>query len=139
MSSAKTITSLDGVITDLDTGLRQLIASGYQFVHPRDARGEVVEIVGIRVHDHVVDVVRLNAEDDAIAMRMPGDEADILSPRRVHWQLAGPVVEVLTRVLALPEDHTPGSLITSDPPDSAPARGCWVSGGRGDAKWLPAS
>jgi hypothetical protein len=135
-SASSSANSDDEVITDLDTGLRQLIARGYQFVHPRDAQGEVVEIVGIRVHDNVVDVVRLNAEDDVIAMRMPGDESDILSPQRVHWQQAGPVGDVLTQVLALPEDHTPGSLIT---PDSVPAHGCWVSSGRGGAKWLSAS
>lgn len=138
MSSAETITGeLEaGEIIDLETGLRELIARGYQFVHPRDARGEVLEIVGIRVHDNVVDVVRLNAEDDVIAMRMPGDEDNILSPERVLWQLAGPVGDVLKQILALPEDHTPGSVNT---PGSASAKGCWVSSGRGDAKWLSAS
>jgi hypothetical protein len=125
-----------GEITDLETGLRELVARGYQFVHPRDNQGEVLEIVGIRVHDNVVDVVRLNAEDDVIAMRMPGDEDNILSPGRVLWQLAGPVVEVLKQILGLPENHTPGSILT---PESASAKGCWVSSGRGDAKWLSAS
>jgi hypothetical protein len=138
MSSAETIAGGRGAgeITDLDTGLRELIARGYQFVHPRDAQGEVLEIVGIRVHDNVVDVVRLNAEDDVIAMRMPGDEDDILSPSRVLWQLAGPVGDVLKQILALPEDRTPGSAAA---PGSGSAKGCWISSGRGDAKWLSAS
>jgi hypothetical protein len=98
---------------DFETGLQELISRGYRFVHPRDENGEVLEIVGIRMHDNVVDVVRLSAEDDVTAMRVPGDEDDILQPRQVLWRSTGPVGPVLAETLALPEDRTPGSLLTA--------------------------
>ncbi|SDX21485.1 hypothetical protein SAMN05421504_102686 [Amycolatopsis xylanica] len=107
---------------DFETGLRRLVARGYQFMHPRNSRGEVLAIVGIRAHDNVVDVVRLDDEDDVIAMRMPGDEENVLEPSKVLWQSAGTVATVLTEVLALPEDHIPGSLVLP-----------------GDSQWLAAS
>jgi len=105
--------STDTLTPDLDfeTGLQELISRGYQFVHPRDENGEVLEIVGIRMHDNVVDVVRLSAEDDVIAMRVPGSEENILKPRQVLWHSSGPVASVLAETLALPEDRTPGSLL----------------------------
>jgi hypothetical protein len=96
---------------DFETGLQELISRGYQFVHPRDENGEVLEIVGIRMHDNVVDVVRLSAEDDVTAMRVPGDEDNVLQPRQVLWRFTGPVGPVLAETLALPEDRTPGSLL----------------------------
>ena len=121
---------------DFETGLQELIARGYKFLHPRDANGEVLEIVGIRVYHTVVDVVRLSAEDDVTAMRVPDGEEDILTPRRVLWQSTGAVGSVLAEILALPEDRTPNSLVG---PHSPAARGCWVSGHRGRSKWLAAS
>jgi hypothetical protein len=108
-SSAKT--TLASTELDFESGLQELMSRGYQFVHPRDANGEVLEIVGIRMHDNVVDVVRLGAEDDVLAMRMPGDEENILAPARVLWRRTGSVGSVLAEALALPEDHTPGSLL----------------------------
>jgi hypothetical protein len=96
---------------DFETGLRELISRGYRFVHPRDENGEVLEIVGIRMHDNVVDVVRLGAEDDVTAMRVPGDEENILAPERVLWRSSGSVDSVLAETLSLPEDRTPGSLL----------------------------
>jgi hypothetical protein len=106
--------STDTLTPDLDfeTGLQELISRGYQFVHPRDENGEVLEIVGIRMHDNVVDVVRLSAEDDVTAMRVSGNEENILNPRKVLWRSSGPVASVLAETLALPEDRTPGSLLT---------------------------
>ncbi|WP_370945525.1 hypothetical protein AB5J62_41485 [Amycolatopsis sp. cg5] len=112
----------DTACVDFETGLRRLVARGYQFMHPRNSRGEVLAIVGIRAHDNVVDVVRLDDEDDVTAMRMPGDEENVLEPSKVLWQSAGTVSTVLTEVLALPEDHTPGSLVMP-----------------GDSQWLAAS
>jgi hypothetical protein len=106
-SSAETLVAKE---FDFETGLRELIARGYQFVHPRDGNGEVLEIVGIRMHGSVVDVVRLGAEDNVVAMRMPGDEKNILAPARVLWRSFGSVGTVLAEALALPEDRVPGSL-----------------------------
>jgi hypothetical protein len=75
---------------------------GFQFINPCDERGEVLAVVGVRAHGAVIDVVRLNGEDDAIASRVPPDE-DILAPSRVHWRYAGSASEVLDELLALPD------------------------------------
>jgi hypothetical protein len=133
MSSTDTIAR--GEVTDMETGLTQLMGRGYQFVHPRNADGEVVAVVGVRVHDNVIDVVRLHAEDDVQAVRMPGDERDILAPKTVYWESSGSVRTVLNQVLALPEEHTPDS----SPPAAGPGQGCWVPGESGRSKWLAAS
>jgi hypothetical protein len=122
-------------VVDTESGLNRLVARGYQFVHPRNAEGEVVAVVGIRVHDNVIDVVRLHAEDDVHATRMPGDERDILAPKKVFWQSSGTARKVLTEVLALPEDHVPGSVLRPE----EPAAGCWVTGDDARSKWLAAS
>ncbi|RSM66705.1 hypothetical protein DMH03_06295 [Amycolatopsis sp. WAC 01376] len=121
-------------ITDIESGLQELIHRGYQFVHPCDANGEVMAVVGVRVHDNVVDVVRLNAEDDVVATRMPGTEEDILEPAVWLWRSAGDAATVLTALLALPDERTPGALFL---PETA-AKGCWVPGRGGTSKWLAA-
>lgn len=107
--------SIDTLTPELDfeTGLQKLISRGYRFVHPRDENGEVLEIVGIRMHDDVVDIVRLGAKDDVIAMRVPGDEDNVLKPSQVLWHATGPVASVLAETLALPEDRTPDWLVAS--------------------------
>ncbi|WP_433268045.1 hypothetical protein ACQPZF_03200 [Actinosynnema sp. CS-041913] len=86
--------------------LRQLIARGFQFLHPRDARGELAAVVGVRAHDAVIDVVRLHTEDDVVAMRMPADEVNVLSPTRFSWRRRGPATSVLDELLELPDDRT---------------------------------
>jgi hypothetical protein len=98
-----------GVSTD--DQLRALVARGFQFFDPRDDDGEVVAVVGVRAHDNVIDVVRLHGEDEAIASRLPLD-ADILAPRTVFWQRTGPARDVLSTLLALPDDRIPGPLGT---------------------------
>ncbi|MEV6873846.1 hypothetical protein [Amycolatopsis sp. NPDC051128] len=99
MSSAEDIPT----VFDIDTGLQELMARGYQFVHPADERGEVLAVVGVRVHDDVVDVVRLNAEDDAVATRIPGTEENIFEPERWLWRCCGEGVQVLSEILSLPD------------------------------------
>lgn len=84
--------------------LRELIARGFQFLHPRDARGELAAVVGVRAHDAVIDVVRLHTEDDAVAMRMPADEVNVLSPSRFSWRRHGPATHVLEELLDLPDE-----------------------------------
>lgn len=126
-------------IVDLETGLQHLIERGFQFVHPRDANGEVLAVVGVRVHDGVVDVVRLHAADDVLATRIPCGE-DILEPTTVLWKASGSVQAVLEQVLALPEDHVPGAAGNDSPGSGdAPVSGCWIPGSPGRAKWLQAS
>ncbi|WP_306999217.1 hypothetical protein [Amycolatopsis thermophila] len=131
MSSTDTARARDS--RTIDDRLQDLITRGYQFVHPRDAKGAVIAVVGVRAHDAVIDVVRLNAEDDVVATRMPGDEDDILAPRTVLWRTSGAAGAVLDELLALPDDEaTPG--------ENAPKRGgCWVATGAGRATWLAAS
>ncbi|MFD2458044.1 hypothetical protein [Amycolatopsis samaneae] len=73
-------------------------------MHQSDERGEVSAVVGVRVHDQVVDVVRLNSEDDVEATRMPGGEENIFEPERWLWRSRGEGARVLTEVLALPDE-----------------------------------
>ncbi|WAL65737.1 hypothetical protein ORV05_33560 [Amycolatopsis cynarae] len=110
--------------------LADLIERGYQFLHPRDDQGRIVAVVGIRVHDSVIDMIRLEAEDDATALRLPGDEADVLAPRRVLWRSQGTARRVLDDLLTLADDAyaVPGRV-----------HGCWVPGEHGRAKWLAAT
>ncbi|WP_409462066.1 hypothetical protein [Amycolatopsis sp. GA6-003] len=128
MSSAET--DVVGSTFDLEEGLQQLIARGYQFVHPTDGSGEVQAVVGVRVHDNVVDVVRLNAEDDVEATRLPGSEHNIFAPTATLWRSRGEANQVLGEVLALPE--------RSPAPTAVSTNGCWVPGRGGRSKWLAA-
>ncbi|WP_424188830.1 DUF397 domain-containing protein [Actinokineospora sp. G85] len=116
--------------------LRALVARGYEFLHPRDAEGNITAVVGVRAHHDVVDVIRLHAEDDAIATRVPMDTEDVLNPTTVLWTRTGWAVDVLHALSGLPEDHTPG--VTARALSSA-GRGCWVPTATGRAKWLSAS
>ncbi|PXY31441.1 hypothetical protein BAY60_03395 [Prauserella muralis] len=118
--------------TTVEDTLGRLIARGYRFVHPRDADGEIITVVGVRAHGHVIDVVRLDAEDDVTAMRLPGDEPNILEPRTVLWSRSGTMRAVVDGLLELSDDaHT----------EHAPSRtaGCWIRGGAGRAKYLMAT
>lgn len=100
MSSAEVVAP---EIFDIETGLQELVARGYQFVHPADEAGQVLAVVGVRVHDDVVDVVRLNAEDDVEATRIPGTEDNIFEPERWLWRSRGDGASVLTEILSLPD------------------------------------
>lgn len=126
MSSAEIVDSS----FDVDQGLQQLIARGYQFVHQTDGSGEVQAVVGVRVHDNVVDVVRLNAEDDVEAARLPGSEQNVFAPKSTLWRSRGEASQVLGEVLALPE-RPPATTVVS-------ANGCWIPGRGGRSKWLAA-
>jgi hypothetical protein len=132
MTSSGDVIAAD--ITDIETGLQRLIDRGFQFVHPCDETGEVLAVVGVRVHDYVVDVVRLNAEDDVVATRMPGTEENILEPEKWLWRSAGDAATVLKALLALPDERTPGSLYIPE----GSTNGCWVPGRGGTSKWLAA-
>ncbi len=99
------MTSSTDVASRTSLQLRQLIARGFQFLHPRDHRGELAAVVGVRAHDAVIDVVRLHTEDDAVAIRMPADEMNVLSPTRFSWRRRGPATSVLEELLDLPDDR----------------------------------
>lgn len=124
-----------GRLTGTESSLRALVDRGFQFIHPTDATGHVIAVVGIRVHDNLVDVVRLNAEHDVVATRMPGSEPDILAPATVLWHSCGTAQRVLGELLALPDGRTPGA---GDDDELADASGCWVPVRAGTATWIPA-
>lgn len=115
-------------MSDISEKLRELIALGYRFVHPRNADGEVVAVTGVRTHHDVIDVFQLYGERDANAVRMSASEVDILSPRNVLWQSYGTADAVIDDLLALPE-----------PEPAANPRGCWVPTKPGRATWLSAT
>lgn len=109
--------------------LGSLIQRGFRFVHPRDDQGEVLAVVGVRAHGNVLDVVRLDAEDDVTARRLPGDEQDILEPAKVLWSSTGTTHSVVADLLDLPDDH-------AVPSRQAPAKGWWARDGRRRARFV---
>ncbi|KAA9161106.1 hypothetical protein FPZ12_015215 [Amycolatopsis acidicola] len=112
----------------VDARLMDLMDRGYKFLHPRDGEGRVVAVVGIRAHGSVIDVLRLDAEDDVVAFRVPGDESNVLEPRKMLWRCRGEAHEVLDELLSLADDYLNA--------DGTPVKGCWVPGEGGRAKWL---
>lgn len=116
---------------EADTALNRLIAAGYRFVHPRDDDGDIVAVVGVRAHHTVVDVVRINGADDATAIRMPGDEADVLEPGKALWQRAGTVGDVVADLLTLADEAYAAS--------NEPLTGCWIPASPGRSAFLLAS
>jgi hypothetical protein len=114
---------------DITDRLRQLIALGYRFAHPRNAGGHVVAVTGVRTHHNVVDVFQLYGETAANAARMSCDEADILSPRSVMWCAGGDPTDVIDQLLDLPDPER----------SEDDRRGCWVATAPGREHWLPAS
>ena len=115
---------------DATTLLLALVRRGFRFTHPHGASGDLLAIQGVRVHHDVIDVVVLRAENDARAVRMPGDEPDILAPERVLWQKSGHANVVLAALLALPDE---GSTV------GAGVCGCWVPTHPGHSVWLRAT
>lgn len=110
------------------THLLALIRRGFRFTHPHGTSGELLAIQGVRVHQDVIDVVVLRGENDARAVRMPGDEEDILAPRQVLWEKSGRAQVVLAALLELPDEGSGGCV-----------EGCWVPTHPGHAVWLPAA
>lgn len=114
-------------ITD---GLQSLVARDFQFTHPRDSAGDLVAVIGIRPHRGVIDILQLFSEDDADAVRVPGDEPDVLFPKKVLWRTTGPAQQVIATLLGLADPA---------PEIGAGARGCWIPTHAGSSSWLAAS
>lgn len=131
--AAPTDTFTEG-LDALDIGLPQLISRGFRFIHSTDDTGDVVAVIGVRVHHNVVDVLQLN-EDVVSATRMTAEEPDVLAPRSWLWRSIGAVQDVLHDLLRLPDDRTPGVLTQ---PVTEVARGCWVPTRPGRFQWLAA-
>lgn len=120
--------------SETERRLRALIDKGFRFVHPRDPGGDVVEVVGLRAHDEVVDVVRIIGETEVVAARLPADEPDILAPTTVLWRRAGAADEVLDALLALADDDSTLQPKTRRGESS----GWWVPVRAGTSAWVRA-
>jgi hypothetical protein len=121
-----------------ESQLRALVSRGFRFLHPRASCGNVLAVVGVRAHDSVVDVMWLHGESDARAVRMPGDERDVLEPTRILWESRGPAGTVLAELLRLPDPAQPAP----DHPAGNTGRargGCWVPTHPGTTRWLAAA
>ena len=97
------------VIGDVSDQLAELTARGFAFSETRDARGNVVVVRGVRVHDTVKDVVQLFGEQDADAMRVPRTESDVVFPRTVLWRVTGSPSTVLRSLLTLADPQRPSA------------------------------
>ena len=117
-------------MNEITNGLQALIARGFQFAHPRDASGALVAVVGIRVYRGVIDILQLFGEDDADAARVPGDEPDILFPKKVLWRTNGSARDVIFQLL---------SLADPAPEVGTPAHGYWVPTHADRSAWLAVS
>lgn len=137
ISSDRRTASVNGT----EVRLRELVARGFQFVHPRDTDGNVVAVVGVRVHHNIADVVQLRAENDVLATRIPAGERDVLTPATVLWQYTGEACTVLDAMLSLPDEFAADVVPAASPVarDTTSARGCWLSIQPGRAKWLAAT
>lgn len=84
-----------------------------------------------------MDVVVLESESDAKAMRLPGDETNVLAPTTVLWETAGPAHEVLAEVLAFSDEQVSDSG-QNEAVDSGNgmSAGCWIPTTPGIARWL---
>lgn len=129
----------DSTGDDVADHLRALIARGFRFAYPRRANGEIAAVVGVRAHHGVVDIVQLLGEREADAVRIPGDEPDILSPRRVLWRGTGPARTVLTQVLHLPDSDSIDSTDCGSDSARTEHNGCWVPAGHSHSVWLPST
>lgn len=74
---------------------------GFQFAPVRDADGVIVALTGVRAHHGVIDIVQLYGEHDADAIRVPGDEPDIMRARTTIWRSTGMANDVVDRILVL--------------------------------------
>jgi len=83
--------------------LRMLRALAFLFARTRDNSGEVVALVGVRMHHGVVDVIQIYGEDDADAVRIPTAELNGETPGTVLWSTSGPPAEVIDAMLDLPD------------------------------------
>lgn len=74
---------------------------GFQFAAVRDAGGVIVALTGVRAHHGVIDIVQFYGEHDADAIRIPGDEPDILRARTTIWRSTGMANDVIDKILVL--------------------------------------
>jgi len=88
--------------TPISNRISALYAAGFRFATNHDGAGTIVALIGVRARHGVIDVVQLYGEHDADAIRIPGDEPDVLFPRTVLWRTTGSSCDVIDVLLDLP-------------------------------------
>jgi hypothetical protein len=103
----------------VDSRLLALRSLGFQFAEHRGPGDVVVALTGFRVHRGVIDVVQLYGEHDADAIRVPGDEPDVLFSRTTIWRTTGTTNDVIDKLLSLadPEPVEPRNTVRASTPD----------------------
>jgi hypothetical protein len=86
---------------DIGERVLALRALDFRFVTNLDTSGLLVALVGVRAHRGVIDIVQLYSEHDADAVRIPGDEPDIMFPRTILWRTTGSADYVIDSLLDL--------------------------------------
>ncbi len=99
----------------VDHGLLALRSLGFQFATNRDSGGVIVAVTGFRPHHGVMDIVRLYGEQDADAIRVPGDEPDVLFPRITIWRTTGAAKDVIDNLLGLADPAFEERTTSSSP------------------------
>lgn len=121
----------DRHVADIDQRLLRMRALGFKFAAGRDNTGAIADLVAVRVHHGVIDIVELYGEDDVLATRIPGDEPDIARPRTVLWRMSGSAVDVLDGLLDVPDPILDQRIQTPD--------GCWFPLEPGRMVWFAAA
>ena len=92
-----------------DRRLLALRALGFQFAMNHDSGGVIVALAGFRAHHGVIDIVQFYDEHDVDAIRIPGDEPDILFPRTTIWRTTGTANDVIDNLLDLADPEHEGA------------------------------
>ncbi|MFI7672855.1 hypothetical protein [Actinophytocola sp. NPDC049390] len=93
----------DGTSEDISARLQAMRALHFEFATDQAADGSIEALVGVRVHDGVIDVFELYGEDEATATRLPDSEPNIMLAETVLWHTRGSAYEVIDALLALPD------------------------------------
>jgi hypothetical protein len=90
--------------------LRHLRALAFYFARTRDDAGELVALVGIRMHHGVIDIIQIYSEYDAAAIRLPSTVLEDRRPDPPLWSASGPPEDVIDTLLGLPDPVHPGVI-----------------------------
>ncbi|GAB1513329.1 hypothetical protein [Actinophytocola sp. KF-1] len=93
----------DGAPDNIGARLQTMRALHFEFATDQAADGSIEALVGVRVHDGVIDVFELYGEDEATATRLPDTEPNIMLAKTVLWHTRGTAYEVIDALLALPD------------------------------------
>ena len=89
-------------VDGISARLQAMRALHYEFATDQAADGSIEALVGVCVHDGVIDIFELYGEDEATATRLPDSEPNIMQARTVLWHTRGTAYEVIDALLALP-------------------------------------